>query len=81
MGKMAFELLDRRRVEDGLTLIFKCVSCGDQVSLVIRDRDPLRERYPVSCLCGAEVNMFFGSPRVARSLLKALKNDPSPLLN
>ena len=53
--------------------------------------DALRERYPLACMCGAEVNMFFGSPRVARNMLRALKREAqadlkphrcqSPLLN
>jgi hypothetical protein len=42
---------------------------------VIRDTDPLKERYPVACMCGAEVNMFFGSPRVARNMIRALKKE------
>ena len=60
---------------------------------MIRDTDPLKDRYPIACMCGAEVNMFFGSPRVARNMLKALRREAedeleqrqhrchSPLLN
>ena len=93
MAHMPFELVGRRIMNESLCLIFKCVACGDKVSLVIRDNDPLKERYPVACMCGAEVNMFFGSPRVARNMLRALKKEAqaeaqavphrchSPLLN
>ena len=93
MANMPFELVGRRIMDEALCLIFKCVACGDKVSLVIRDTDPLKERYPVACMCGAEVNMFFGSPRVARNMLRALKREAeaeasaqphrchSPLLN
>ena len=93
MANMPFELVGRRIMDEALCLIFKCVACGDKVSLVIRDTDPLKERYPVACMCGAEVNMFFGSPRVARNMLRALRREAeaeaahqphrchSPLLN
>ncbi|RPH47210.1 MAG: hypothetical protein EHM91_06255 [Planctomycetota bacterium] len=93
MANMPFELVGRRIMDEALCLIFKCAACGDKVSLVIRDTDPLKERYPVACMCGAEVNMFFGSPRVARNMLRALKREAeaesvhqphrchSPLLN
>jgi hypothetical protein len=93
MAHMPFELVGRRIMDEALCLVFKCVACGDKVSLVIRDTDPLKERYPVACMCGAEVNMFFGSPRVARNMLRALKREAeaeaaaqphrchSPLLN
>jgi hypothetical protein len=93
MANMPFELVGRRVMDGALCLIFKCVECGDKVSLVIRDTDPLKERYPVACMCGAEVNMFFGSPRVARNMIRALKREAeaemlerphrcsSPLLN
>jgi hypothetical protein len=93
MANMPFELVGRRVMNDSLCLVFKCTECGDKVSLVIRDTDPLKERYPVACLCGAEVNMFFGSPRVARNMIRALKKEAqaedrsrshrcrSPLLN
>ena len=75
MPNMPFELVGRRVMNESLCLIFKCAGCGDKVSLVIRDRDPLQERYPVACMCGAEVNMFFGSPRVARNMIRALKRE------
>lgn len=93
MAKMPFALVGRRIMDGALCLIFKCAECGDKASLVIRDTDPLRERYPVACMCGAEVNMVFGSPRVARNMLRALKREAleesspgphrctSPLLN
>ena len=93
MAKMPFELVGRRVMDGALCLIFKCTDCGDKASLVIRDTDPLKERYPVACMCGAEVNMFFGSPRVARNMIRALKREAeaemlsrahrcqSPLLN
>jgi hypothetical protein len=75
MAHMPFELVGRRIMDEALCLVFKCVACGDKVSLVIRETDPLKERYPVACMCGAEVNMFFGSPRVARNLLRALRRE------
>jgi hypothetical protein len=93
MANMPFELVGRRVMDGALCLVFKCAACGDKVSLVIRDTDPLRDRYPLACLCGAEVNMFFGSPRVARNMIRALKREAeaerlerphrchSPLLN
>ena len=93
MANMPFELVGRRIMNEALCLVFKCTECGDKVSLVIRDQDPLKERYPVACMCGAEVNMFFGSPRVARNMLRALRREAeeeleqrqhrctSPLLN
>ena len=93
MANMPFELVGRRIMNEALCLVFKCTECGDKVSLVIRDQDPLKDRYPVACMCGAEVNMFFGSPRVARNMLRALKKEAeaemqsgphrchSPLLN
>jgi hypothetical protein len=93
MANMPFELVGRRVMDGALCLTFKCAECGDRVSLVIRDNDPLKDRYPVACICGAEVNMVFGSPRVARNMLRALKKEAeaeaevrphhcqSPLLN
>ncbi len=93
MANMPFELVGRRVLDGALCLLFKCAACGDKVSLVIRDTDPLKDRYPVACICGAEVNMFFGSPRVARNTIRALKREAeaemlerpfrcqSPLLN
>lgn len=93
MAHMPFELVGRRIMNEALCLVFKCVACGDKASLVIRDTDPLKERYPVACMCGAAVNMFFGSPRVARNMIRALKKEAeaealsrshrchSPLLN
>ena len=75
MAERPFDLTDRVLVDGGLRLIFKCTSCADHVSLTIRDQDALKDRYPVACACGAEVNMFFGSPLVARSMLRALKRE------
>lgn len=93
MADMPFELVGRRIMDNALCLVFKCAECGDKVSLVVRDTDPLKDRYPVACMCGSEVNMFFGSPRVARNMLRALRREAeeealsrphrcaSPLLN
>ena len=75
MDKRPFELVGKQVLDEALCLVFQCSGCGDRVSLVLRDTDPLRERYPVACICGAEVSMFFGSPRVARNLIKALKRE------
>ena len=93
MANMPFELVGRRIMDGALCLIFKCAECSDKVSLVIRDTDPLKERYQVACMCGHEVNMYFGSPRIARNMLRALRKEAeaeaearphrchSPLLN
>jgi hypothetical protein len=75
MANRPFELVDRVLVDGGLRLIFSCSSCEGRVSLTILDKDALQDRYPVTCACGAEVNMYFGSPRVARSMLRALKRE------
>jgi hypothetical protein len=75
MAKMPFELVGRRILDDALCLIFQCAECGDKVSLLIRETDPLKDRYPVACMCGSEVNMFFGSARVARNMLRALRRE------
>ena len=75
MANMPFELVGRRIMDNALCLIFKCAECGDKVSLIIRETDPLKDRYPVACMCGSEVNMFFGSPRVARNMLRALRRE------
>ena len=57
MANMPFELVGRRVMDGALCLTFKCAECGERVSLVIRDTDPLKDRYPVACICGAEVNL------------------------
>jgi hypothetical protein len=75
MADMPFELVGRRVMDGALCLIFRCGQCGDKTSLVIRDTDSLKDRYPVACMCGAEVNMFFGSPRVARNMIRTLKRE------
>ena len=75
MSDRPFELKHRQIIDGGLRLIFTCASCEGSVSLDIRDKDSLKERYPVSCMCGAQVSMFFGSPLVARSMLRALKRE------
>ena len=75
MANMPFDLVGRRIMDGALCLIFKCAECDDKVSLIIRDTDPLKERYPVACVCGSEVNMFFGSPGVARNMLRALRRE------
>ena len=74
MANMPFELVGRRIMDGALCLIFKCAACDDKVSLIIRDTDPLKDRYPVSCMCGAEVNMFFGSPRFKPPVFSSLVN-------
>jgi hypothetical protein len=78
MAKMVFVLVGRELVDGGMKLLFRCGECEEQVSLIILDADELRERYPVACPCGTEVNMYFGAPRVARALLKAMKEEPPP---
>lgn len=88
MSKMPFELEGHEAVEGGVLLVFRCISCGAPVHLVIPDKDTLRERYPMACPCGAEANLVFGAPSVGRAILRRLKRstgDPhacgSPLLN
>jgi hypothetical protein len=71
-------LVGRELVDGGMKLLFRCGECEERVPLIILDGDELQERYPVACPCGAEVNMYFGVPRVARALLKAMKEDPLP---
>ena len=53
---------------------------GDQseLALFIDDRDDLDQNYPVACACGNEVNMYFGSPVMGRTLIRSLKNTPEP---
>jgi len=91
MDKAPFELYGRALVEGGVKLLFRCNACGEQAHLTLMDSDGLASRYPVSCVCGAEVNMFFGSPKIGQILIKSLKElrEPedtyhrcqSPLLN
>jgi hypothetical protein len=76
MSEHAFELLGRQVEDGGVTLVFRCSSCGGECRLFLRDDDPLKERYLVSCACGAQVNMYFGSPLVGRALLRSLKRCP-----
>lgn len=75
---MPFELRGREPVEGGIRLLLRCAKCGGEASLTVRDNDPLEGSYPVACPCGEEVNMFFGSPKVGKLLLKALKEEPDP---
>ena len=89
MTNTPFELVGKRLVEGGLNLLFRCIACGDEVTLLVKDGDELEGKRLVECSCGAQVNMFFGSPRMGRLLVKALKagdgGEPhmchSPLLN
>ena len=89
MTNTPFELVGKRRVEGGVDLLFRCIACGDEVTLLVKDGDELEGRRLVACSCGAQVNMFFGSPRMGKLLLKALKAEgddrphrcPSPLMN
>ena len=89
MTDTPFELVGKRLVEGGLDLLFRCIACGDEVTLLVKDGDELEGKRLVECACGAQVNMFFGSPRMGRLLLKALEVEDgagphcchSPLLN
>ncbi len=76
MPNSPFDIMGRQVVEGGVVLVFRCNACGQEVRLLIRDDDSLKDRYPVACACGVEVNMFFGSPLVGRSLLRSLKRTP-----
>jgi DNA-directed RNA polymerase subunit RPC12/RpoP len=89
MTNTPFELVGKRLVEDGVSLVFQCIGCGDEVTLLVKDGDELEGKRLVTCPCGAQVNMFFGSPRMGRMLINALKEEGddkphhchSPLLN
>lgn len=71
-----FVMRDHRRVEGGLGLVFGCTTCGADAVLVLQDEDALQAEYPVECGCGSRVNMHFGSPMVARALLREIKRLP-----
>lgn len=89
MTNTPFELVGKRLVDGGVDLLFRCIACGEEVALRVADGDELEGKRLVACACGAEVNMFFGSPRMGRMLVKALKAEGddrphrchSPLLN
>lgn len=89
MTNTPFELVGKKAMEGGVELLFRCIACGGQVTLPVRDEDGLEGKQLVSCPCGAQVNMFFGSPRMGRLLIKALQEEGegrphrcgSPLLN
>jgi len=89
MTKTPFELVGKRLAEGGVDLLFRCAGCGGEVLLFVRDGDELEGKRLVTCACGAQVNMFFGSPRMGRMLIQALKAEGddrphrchSPLLN
>ena len=91
MTDKPFELVGKRPADGGVDLLFRCIACGDEVTLLVKDGDELEGRRRVTCACGAEVNMYFGSPRMGRVLLKALQAEGegdghshrchSPLLN
>lgn len=75
MSRMPFDLESHERVEGGIRLIFQCADCGARSSLVISDTDSLQDKYPLACPCGARANMVFGSPTVAKVLLRKLKRE------
>ena len=89
MTRTPFDLTGKRKVEGGVDLLFRCIACGGEVTLRVADGDELEGKRLVQCSCGAEVNMFFGSPRMGRMLIKALAAEGeerphrchSPLLN
>lgn len=89
MTDKPFELVGKRPADGGVDLLFRCIACGDEVTLLVKDGDELEGKRLVTCACGAQVNMFFGSPRMGRLLLKALQSEGeghshrchSPLLN
>ena len=89
MTRTPFELTGKRKVEGGVDLLFRCIACNEVVTLRVADGDELEGKRLVQCACGAEVNMFFGSPRMGRMLIKALAAEGeasphrchSPLLN
>jgi hypothetical protein len=89
MTNTPFELVGKRDAEGGIELLFRCIACSGQVALPVKDKDGLEGKRLVTCSCGAQVNMFFGSPRMGRLLLQALQKEgeerphrcASPLLN
>jgi hypothetical protein len=88
MSRLPFDLESHERVEGGIRLLFQCAACGGRASLVILDRDSLKDKYPLACPCGAEANLVFGSPAVGKAILRKLKRTGderrecrSPLLN
>ncbi len=76
--KMPFELYGRQLEEGGIRLLFRCTSCGTDSNLLLKDEDALDGKYPVSCPCGVEVNMFFGSPLVGKALVRSLRRLKEP---
>ena len=68
MTNTPFELVGKRLVEGGLNLLFRCIACGDEVTLLVKDGDELEGKRLVECSCGAQVNMFFGSDRKSTRL-------------
>ena len=81
MTKTPFELVGKRLVEGGVDLLFRCIACTGEVALRVADGDELEGKRLVTCACGAEVNMFFGSPRMGRMLIKALEADAVPRIH
>lgn len=79
MDEAPFELRECRRVEGGVQLVFRCNRCGADTPLVVRDDDPLDGRSLMSCACGAQVNLFFGSPLVGKALLRSIQRSAQPV--
>ena len=79
MTNTPFELVGKRPADGGTDLLFRCVACGAEVALRVNDGDDLEGKRLVTCPCGAQVNMFFGSPRIGRVLIKALEEQEGPL--
>jgi len=78
MTNAPFELVGKRPVEGGVDLLFRCIDCRGEVTLRVADGDELEGRRLVTCACGAQVNMFFGSPRMGRLLIQALRSEGDP---
>ena len=79
MTDTPFELVGKRAAEGGIELLFRCIACGGETPLFLKDGDDLEGKRLVICGCGAQVNMFFGSPRIGRVLIKALEEQEGPL--
>ncbi len=78
MEPAPFELRECERVEGGIRMVFRCSGCRGETGVVVRDDDPLNGKFHMKCACGAEINLFFGSPGVGRAILRSIKRTGEP---